>query len=273
MEKTLKYVLVGFLAFLALGLLVFMIFAMSKKDWFFSFFTEESHLVLEKDYDVSTFDTIKILSTYSDVRVLNHEASSVKVLIYSSNDQATSEINKQTLEINKNDRKYGCFGFCSHKEEIVVYLPYDFNKDLFIHTVSGEVDVENFSSLDVEVKTTSGDISVNHASKVSIESISGEVFIGTVLDVLLKTVSGDINIHSINKTIQAATTSGEVLIDFLTLEAESFIETVSGDVEIREGTRIYVDAKSTSGNLEIHSQDSSFIPLKIKTISGDILVG
>ena len=36
MEKTLKYVLVGFLAFLALGLLVFMIFAMTKKDWFFS---------------------------------------------------------------------------------------------------------------------------------------------------------------------------------------------------------------------------------------------
>lgn len=273
MEKTLKYVLVGFLAFLALGLLVFMIFAMSKKDWFFSFFTEESHLVLEKDYDVSTFDTIKILSTYSDVRVLNHEASSVKVLIYSSNDQATSEINKQTLEINKNDRKYGCFGFCSHKEEVVVYLPHDFNKDLFIHTVSGEVDVENFSSLDVEVKTTSGDVSVNHASKVSIESISGEILVGTVFDSYLKTVSGDINVHSINRRVQASTTSGDVLIDDLTLEESGSIETVSGEVEIRNSSRIYVEAKSTSGSIEIASHDSSFIPLRVKTISGDILVG
>ena len=237
MEKTLKYVLVCFLALLAILLLIFMLFALVKKDWSFSFFNEESRLVLEKEYDVSSFLEIKILSTYSDIHVLNHDDSSVKVLVYSANDRVTSEIHNQILEINKRDRKYGCFGFCNRKEEVYVYLPKDFNKNMALQTVSGDVHLEDFPLSEASITTTSGDVIVKQASKASIESISGDI-----------------------------------LIDDLTLEESGTIETVSGDVHIGNTSKVYIDAKSTSGSIEVGSQDSSFVRLRVKTISGDILV-
>lgn len=272
MEKTLKYVLVCFLALLAILLLIFMLFALVKKDWSFSFFNEESRLVLEKEYDVSSFLEIKILSTYSDIHVLNHDDSSVKVLVYSANDRVTSEIHNQILEINKRDRKYGCFGFCNRKEEVYVYLPKDFNKNMALQTVSGDVHLEDFPLSEASIKTTSGDVIVKQASKASIESISGDILITSVLEGALKTVSGDIKVHSLTKSILAHTTSGDVLIDDLTLEESGTIETVSGDVHIGNTSKVYIDAKSTSGSIEVGSQDSSFVRLRVKTISGDILV-
>lgn len=271
MEKTFKYVLVCFLALLAILLLVFMLLALIKKDWSFSFFDEKSQLVLEKEYEVSSFDEIKILSTYSDIHVLNHDDSSVKVLVYSANDLVTSEIHNQILEINKRDRKYGCFGFCNRHEEVYVYLPKGMTKEMIIQTVSGDIQLEDLSSSKVNIKTTSGEVLVKQVFKASIESISGDINITSVSDGTLKTVSGDINVHSITKRILAHTTSGDVLIDDLTLEESGSIETVSGDVEIGNSPKVYIEAKSTSGSIELGSRDSSFVHLRVKTISGDIL--
>lgn len=152
---------------------------------------------------------------------------------------------------------------------------------------------------DVEVKTASGDIAVDQVAGLRVQSASGDVRGGTVDgEARLQTVSGDVRLGVVTGAVSATLVSGDLAIDDAQsdLSAKTVsgdqrigavregaikLQSVSGDVRvgIRPGTRLHIDANSTSGDVssELDVKDTpSETPggrearLQAKTVSGDI---
>lgn len=189
-----------------------------------------------------------------------------------------------------------------------------------VETKSGSADVEGrgrFGS--VEVETGSGDVEFGEiAREANINAASGDVQIASVGgDTRVNTASGDVQIRSIAGEAKINSASGDVILrevkgelsvnsasgDVLVREAGSSvgINTASGDQElgsvvsgkvtlksasgdlkvgIREGTSLWVDARSRSG--EVRSElpvtdlppdgNGPSVELRANTMSGDITV-
>jgi DUF4097 and DUF4098 domain-containing protein YvlB len=151
----------------------------------------------------------------------------------------------------------------------------------------------------VELKTASGDIAVEHVTALRVQSASGDVRAATVDgEARLQTVSGDVRLGTVTGLASVTLVSGDFSIDdaHTDLSAKSVsgdqrigsiregeikVQSVSGDVRIgvRPGTRLRIDANSTSGDVssELDVKDTpsegssgSEARLAAKTVSGDI---
>jgi DUF4097 and DUF4098 domain-containing protein YvlB len=189
-----------------------------------------------------------------------------------------------------------------------------------VESKSGSADVTGRGRFDsVEVETGSGDVEFGEiAEDARINAASGDVQLGTVGgDLRLNTASGDVQVRSVAGDAKVNSASGDVLIrkvegelsvnsasgDVLVRELASSatVNTASGDQElgsvaqgkvtlksasgdlkvgIREGSTLWVDARSRSGEVRSELPVSDLPPegegptveLRANTMSGDITV-
>jgi hypothetical protein len=159
--------------------------------------------------------------------------------------------------------------------------------EVSVRTASGDVRLDAVRSK-LQIKTASGDISVAaFESEASLMTVSGDLAVGRSSGSLTaRAVSGDVTIGSLRGSLGLSTTSGD--IDVRSVEAgEVRVQTVSGDVRVgvSQGTRVWIDAASVSGDLESelglddaepNTNDSddggSVVPLHLKTVSGDVSI-
>ena len=173
-------------------------------------------------------------------------------------------------------------------------------EDTDLECTTASADVATSGRLgNVELKTASGDIVVEHVSGLRVQSASGDVRAVTVDgEARLQTVSGDVRLGTVTGQVSATLVSGEFSIDDAKRdlsaktvsgdqrigairEGQISVQSVSGDVRIgvRPGTRLRIDANSTSGDVsseldvkDTPSEGSSGTEARLaaKTVSGDI---
>jgi hypothetical protein len=149
-----------------------------------------------------------------------------------------------------------------------------------LKTASGDIVVEHVSGL--RVQSASGDVrAVTVDGEARLQTVSGDVRLGTVTGLVSATlVSGDFAIDDAHTDLNAKTVSGDQRIDAVR-QGEIRLQSVSGDVRvgIRRGTRLHIDASSTSGDVsseldvkDAPSEGSSGTEARLaaKTVSGDI---
>lgn len=151
----------------------------------------------------------------------------------------------------------------------------------------------------VEVRTASGDVAVETAASLSVESASGDVVVREVEgDAAVKTTSGDLLAHTVGGGLTATLVSGDVQVE--SLAGELRVSTVSGDVEVRElggaatvngvsgdvdlavvaGRRLWLDVRSASGDVdsdldlgdEPTGGEEPVLELTVRTVSGDVRI-
>lgn len=290
-------------------LLCIMIFALFKREFTFNIGDYEKVELYNETYTLEDVDKLEVNIVSTDITIKDSEDDTIKVVINGKENRkerfsVTNEFKK--LKIEEKTYSTFCFGFCFYNDEIIVYLPKSFNKDINIkgtssdinvmnsyeskmdiHTVSGEIKVQDTN--DIIARTTSGDIDINDALNIEVKTASGDVTIRSGKKVKVETTSGDISVDEaeeleINSTsgetrigktgnVNISTISGDVTIDELTVNIESYIGTTSGEVLVSKVNDVYVETKSTSGDSNIKSSNrNSLNTLKIKTTSGDIIV-
>ena len=149
---------------------------------------------------------------------------------------------------------------------------------------SGSSDVTLQAAAELEVKTASGDVEVSRVhGDARVNTASGDVELGTVMgDVHARLVSGDFSIEEAHGDLSVTTVSGDQEVGAV-FEGEVTLNSVSGDISVRvaQGSRLWIDAKSVSGDMSSDfelgdrppSDDGPLVELHAKTVSGDLQVG
>jgi hypothetical protein len=227
------------------------------------------------------------------------------------NDDATREaIERATVEMNGNEVTVeigvGGKGFgvgpawitFGRTPSVGVRIRCPEDTDLDCATASADVAASGRLG-NVELKTASGDIAVEHVTGLRVQSASGDVRAVTVDgEARLQTVSGDVRLGTVTGPVSATLVSGDFAVDDAHMdlaaktvsgdqrigsirEGQINVQSVSGDVRIgvRRGTRLRIDANSTSGDVssdldvkDTPSEGSSGTEARLaaKTVSGDI---
>jgi len=172
--------------------------------------------------------------------------------------------------------------------------------DLALRTDSASLDATGPLGA-VDVKTASGEVSLEDAASLAVETASGDVRVRDVTRTLdLRTASGDAAIRRCGGPLSAKLVSGNLSVGDaaagvavttvsgdLRVEAAGGgairVQSVSGDVElaIKPGQRLYVDASSVSGTMSSELGLDQAPPagstepvreLRVRTVSGDLKI-
>lgn len=151
----------------------------------------------------------------------------------------------------------------------------------------------------VQVRTASGDVSVEDVESLAVEAASGDIHARSVeTDLEVKTTSGDVDARSVGGDLVVAVVSGDVGIG--SLGGDARISTVSGDVEIGElggeatvngvssdvelgivpGRRLWLDVRSATGDVRCDldasdapaGDDTPASEIIVRTVSGDVRI-
>lgn len=264
-------IILTILVILITGLMIFLI----KEENNYLNYTKENKIIYKKSYNFSTIEKIDIKSTSSDIEVKTSENDEIKIIIYGKNkEEATSKIENNILNINKNTKRDICFGWCFGEEDkIILYLPKQIKSKLEIKNQSGDIWLEEFEKLDLIINNKSGDIKIDRINNLDIASISGDISIQKVFTTKIKSTSGEIAITNILSQANLETNSGDINITNFKIKANSNINSKSGDIFISNIEDAYISPHTSSGDVRIkESNRYSKYTLDIHTISGDITV-
>lgn len=274
-NRNIKIILACVLVVIIISLTTFLILALKYPNMkIFKFgYNGKSELIKTEEFNLYEIEKITAESKSSDIRVMPaNDNDVITVKIYGDKDaNPTVKVDNKELQIDY-DYSIICFGFCSMNNSIIeIYIPTNYDKDLNLSSISGDIKVTNISSENCSIKTTSGDILTEKLKNANVSTVSGDVKIGSVNNIDVKTTSGDIEINRVDNNIEAESVSGEIDINNLTINNNSTIKTTSGDVDIDYCNDVYIDATTKSGDINIDKNNRySSITLKITTISGDV---
>lgn len=289
-NKPLIITLICLLVITSIGLIIFMISVMNKKINFRGFsynYKVSNKLVMDKNYN-NKYESIEINSSDADIYIKDTDADNIRVIIYGDKERLNVK-DDSSLKIEFDATK--CIGFCFNKKinKIEVYLPSNYNKDLIINNNYGDIkigntsaniivnedcgDVEVSSAKKINVKNKYGDINIGKATNINIKADCGDVDIGEANYLNVSNKYGDVTIDKVNNYVNIIDNCGDIEIDNLNITKNSKIEDNYGDIEIGNTNEIYIDAKTSLGDVDINKNyRKSDVVLDIKNDCGDIEV-
>jgi DUF4097 and DUF4098 domain-containing protein YvlB len=232
---------------------------------------------------VETFQTpeppsLRISIPSGSVRIDTHETAETRIELSGPNeDEARIEMRRNEIVVElERKRLFGVRG----DWRLLVTAPDGTEVD----TQVASADVECRGRFgDVSVDSASGDVSVGHVDgRFEVNTASGDVdvdFVGA--DARVNSASGDVTVGEAEHDVRVRTASGDVQLRSV-VRGKVDVQSASGDVQvgIRQGSTVYIDASSMSGDmsseLEVsdippHSEGPS-VDFRARTMSGDVTV-
>lgn len=262
-----------------------------KENYYMKLFDYKSKLILEKEFTKGEFKNFDIVSDSSDIIIKKSNTDTISVKVYGDErNEVTASVKENTLYINNDSSTNICLFFCFMNSKIELTVPELEYNNLKIEVASGDINIEDIKFNDVNINSKSGDIRLNEAVTANLDLVSGDIYLEKLSSGKLVTVSGDINVNTVNdlkavtisgdvkvskirKSCQISTTSGNILLSDLNITKNSSLKTISGDVRILKANKIYFEASTTSGDINIEDNNRfSEKEVKIQTTSGDIYV-
>jgi DUF4097 and DUF4098 domain-containing protein YvlB len=152
-----------------------------------------------------------------------------------------------------------------------------------IKTASGDMTIE--TSRDVNVKSASGDVHLDAVEgKLDVKTVSGDVHVDSVSgNASFQVVSGDVYVGDAGGSISSNSVSGDQRYEAV-VAGRLELRAVSGDVGvgIRRGSRVFIDANTVSGSTSSEfelsdapqaaapAEDAPLVEVYAKTVSGDV---
>lgn len=289
-NKGITIFLIILLSIISILLLIFMTNVISgniKFSNFISRYNVSNELIIDETYNID-FNEININTDSSEVYIKESLDNEIKVVIYGDKEHTKVDTAKNKLSIISTSKK--CIGFCFNTKvsKVEVYIPNDYNKLVIINNKYGDIEVGKFLNANIKIKEDCGDVSVLGGSIVNINNDYGDIILGTAKkaiinesagDIEVKDVEsieaknsyGDIEISKVNEYINITSECGDVEIDNLNLEKNSYIKNSLGDITINNTNKVYFDTKTNLGDTKINNNyNKSNITLKIENDCGDI---
>jgi putative adhesin len=158
----------------------------------------------------------------------------------------------------------------------------DISGDAEVSAASGDIQFSLIGG-DARLNTASGDLQVGTiGGHARLNSASGDIMVGTSGGRLeANSASGDIEVREALGSVSANSASGDQQIGSVVQDSVN-LRSASGDlrVGIKEGSRLFVDARSRSGDVSSElpvsdvppEGDAPLVELRANTMSGDITI-
>ena len=220
--------------------------------------SNNSEIICNENYDLELINNIEILVSAGKLKIEeNTDDKKVKVLVYGDqNRQIDVSVDNGKLKIDNTKSKRVVFSFNNHIDEITVYLPRNYNKEINVKSDYGNVDMIDLENATINIEESCGDINLGKVKNLQIDSDYGSIDVDTVLNKL------DIEIDC-----------GDLKIKNIELKENSKIKNDLGDVKIGNTNDIYIDANVDLGEYKINKNNRyAESTLKIDVNCGDIKV-
>lgn len=278
------------LTIIVLLLCYLMVALITGKANFIRFNYKVSNELIKDEYFSSDFKNIKIDSDMSDIYVYTSDENRTRVVIHGDEDKTILQEQSDTLEIKSTTKK--CIGICFNQKaaKIEVYLPKNYSNKLSIENRYGDIEIEDFSNATMDIKDNCGDISVGEGRIIKIDNDLGDVKLKNAAEADIKASAGDIKIEKIDKafiknsygdieieyikgSFEIEDNCGDVKLRKIDIDKNSYIRNDLGDIKIGETNEIYIDAKTSLGDVKIEKNyNKSDVTLKLENNCGDITV-
>jgi DUF4097 and DUF4098 domain-containing protein YvlB len=148
-----------------------------------------------------------------------------------------------------------------------------------LKTASGDVTLDSVDEADI--KTASGDVTLGRVlGTAKVQSASGDVDVGRVDGTgKIQTASGDVAIAEAQSNLKVQTASGDLRIDAV-VSGQVSLQSASGDMRVcvARGSTVWVDARSlggeTTSDLDVGAEppniDGPHVDLNVTAMSGDV---
>ena len=220
--------------------------------------SNNSEIICNENYDLEFINNIEILVSAGKLKIEeNTDDKKVKVLVYGDqNRQIDVSVDNGKLKIDNTKSKRVVFSFNNHIDEITVYLPRNYNKEINVKSDYENVDMIDLENATINIEESCGDINLGKVKNLQIDSDYGSIDVDTVLNKL------DIEIDC-----------GDLKIKNIELKENSKIKNDLGDVKIGNTNDIYIDANVDLGEYKINKNNRyAESTLKIDVNCGDIKV-
>ena len=282
------------LSILVVALVIGLIFLLDGKKNFFGLhfdfgYRVSQNLIMDEMYETD-FNTISIDTSAADISISETQDSYVRVVVYGDKERLHMEDRNQTLTIDYQEKK--CKGLCLKRTigKVEVYVPSNYSQDIIVHNQYGDVSIGEFREANLEIIENCGEVKIDGAKKIAvtndygdielgnaeiatIKQSCGDIYVDTVKEMDAENKFGDIEIRRVLGYLNIEEDCGDIHIDHVNLERSSTIKNNLGDIEIGSTNEIYIDAKTSLGDVDIRNNyRKSEVILTIKNDCGDIEV-
>lgn len=297
-NKPIIITLIIILSIIAIFLVVGLVFMLTGKFNFktrimnFGFGNKISeNLVYEKEYPFThDLENIDISLNMGDIEIRESNNNLIRVEIYSEESYYNvNDVNDLSIEVKNKTCHFFCFNV--KKDKVIVYLPTNYEHNISLKNNYGDIKVEKFAdvTLDIvedcgdviveeinsaKIKNSYGDIEVKKAINLDIEEDCGDVDVDMVSSAIIENSFGDIRIDTVsNGYVKIENNCGDIEIKNLELVKDSNIIDDLGNIEIGNTNKIYIDAKTDLGDVDIRNNErEAEVKLTIENNCGDIEV-
>ena len=259
------------------------------KDNYRSLYKTNDELVTEEVY-YNIFNELDIETKMTDIYIKQNTENNIKVIVYGEKDYIKLSEKNNKLFIDINPKNIIAFDFYKCISKIELYLPVGYSNLIRIVNEFGNIEIENFenATFDIEqeygnfignnvsfVKLVNGygDVDIKKSIKTRVDAKHGDVTIGDANDLIVENEFGDIIVENVFEHLKLYTENGDIKVNNLVLEKDSFIDANYGDIIIGKTNEIYINAKTDRGKKKINNNyKKADIILKIHNKDGNINV-
>lgn len=258
-NKGLIITLIVLLSVACISLICLMTFMIKGNNKNFNFNFKSDRVIKEKVIDKTyeeEINKIDINSEAGDIIVKHSNSDKIRVVVYGTKDLSTSEKTGSNLVVKVKNEK--CNFFCINQKlsKTIIYVPENYEGKINVKENLGDINISDYEKAEVKIDNDYGDIKLGNVSVINI-----------------KDDYGDIEIKKVNKSLNIKNDCGDIEIDEVNITEDSYIKDDYGDIEIGKTNEIYIDAKTSLGDVDINNNyKKSNITLKIRDDFGDIEV-
>jgi len=214
---------------------------------------ESNNMIIEKE--VQYIKDININFNVSNVRLTKSNDNNIHVKLFSDN--------PDNYKVNQENNSLNILLETKEKKSL-------FKNDLLSLIV---VSIPNNLESNISIKGNVGYIYLEEFPKsyVNLDLDVSDIIVRDINEIDAKVNVGDINLYKVNKALNLDLDTGDVIIDKITLDNNSYIKVKLGDVTIDQNKDFKIDAKTEIGSVNVAgSNNDSDITLFIEVDAGDI---